>query len=224
MLSAQTLSGNETSRISPSVYTNCFPNSYQFWLHRSTSLWIVLKRSAFSPVISASLYIVSIRVHSYWFLSHRCAFLSIRCDSHWFVLVRSTHSYCIVVHRVYTVLILIGLYVIVAHLISWERDQGNVLFNDALNTFYLRLYGVGHMIKDHSDSERGNPLPPHGLLFPINSNGSFYMHHHTDRIAHTTAFVTPVVDHWLEREGSIRRPIAPWANALTTELHLAPNW
>ena len=49
----------------------------------------------------------------------------------------------------------------------------NVLFNDALNTFYLRLYGVGHMVKDHSDSERGNPLPPHGLLFPISSKGSF---------------------------------------------------
>ena len=39
--------------------------------------------------------------------------------------------------------------------------------------FILRLYGVGHMVKDHSDCERGNPLPPHGLLFPINSNGSF---------------------------------------------------
>ena len=26
------------------------------------------------------------------------------------------------------------------------------------------------------------------------------MHHATDRIAHTTAFVTPVVEHWLERE------------------------
>ena len=46
------------------------------------------------------------------------------------------------------------------------------------------------------------------------------------------AFVTPVVEHWLEREiaqcvhheGSIRRPIAPWANALTTEIHLAPPW
>ena len=38
------------------------------------------------------------------------------------------------------------------------------LFNDALNTFYLRLYGVRHMVKDHSDSERGNPLPPHRLL------------------------------------------------------------
>ena len=53
------------------------------------------------------------------------------------------------------------------------RKEGNVLFNDALNTFYLRLYGVKHMVKDHSDSERGNPLPPHGLLFPINSKGSF---------------------------------------------------
>ena len=44
------------------------------------------------------------------------------------------------------------------------RKEGNVLFNDALNTFYLRLYGVGHMVKDHSDSERGNLLPPHGPL------------------------------------------------------------
>ena len=34
--------------------------------------------------------------------------------------------------------------------------EGNVLFNDALNTFYLRLYGVRHMLKDHSDRERGN--------------------------------------------------------------------
>ena len=54
------------------------------------------------------------------------------------------------------------------------QKEGNVLFNDALNTFYLRLYGVGHMVKNHSDSERGNlPLPPHGLLFSISSKGSF---------------------------------------------------
>ena len=33
------------------------------------------------------------------------------------------------------------------------RKEGNVLFNDALNTFYLQLYGVGHMVKDHSDRE-----------------------------------------------------------------------
>ena len=51
--------------------------------------------------------------------------------------------------------------------------ERNVLFNDALNTFYLRLYGVRHMVKDHSDSEKGNPLPPHRLLLSINSKGSF---------------------------------------------------
>ena len=53
------------------------------------------------------------------------------------------------------------------------RKEGNVLFNDALNTFHLRLYGVRHMVKDHSDGDRGNPLPSQGLLFMINSKGSF---------------------------------------------------
>ena len=53
------------------------------------------------------------------------------------------------------------------------KEERSVLFNNALNTFYWRLYGVGHMVKDHSDSEKGNPLPPHGLLFPISSKGSF---------------------------------------------------
>ena len=55
------------------------------------------------------------------------------------------------------------------------------------------------MVMDHSDSEKGNLLPPHRLLLSINSKGSFIcMHLPTDRIAHTTAFVTPVVEHWLE--------------------------
>ena len=34
------------------------------------------------------------------------------------------------------------------------------------------------------------------------------MHHPSDRIAHTTAFVTPVVKHWLERE------IAQWVHPM----------
>ena len=54
-----------------------------------------------------------------------------------------------------------------------RKEEEYVLFNDALNTFYLRLYGVKHMVKDHSYGERGNLLLPHGLLFPINSKGSF---------------------------------------------------
>ena len=85
--------------------------------------------------------------------------------------------------------------------IRWnERKEENVLFNDALNTFCI--YG-------YIASEETRCCHP------------------TDRIAHTTAFVTPVVEHWLEREiahwvhyeGSIRRPIASWTKALTTELH-----
>ena len=34
------------------------------------------------------------------------------------------------------------------------------------------------------------------------------MHHPTDRIAHITAFVTPVVEHWLEQE------IAQWVHSM----------
>ena len=54
-----------------------------------------------------------------------------------------------------------------------DVTERKVLFNDALNTFYLRLYGVTHMVKDHSDSEEGNPLPPHRLILSISSKGSF---------------------------------------------------
>ena len=53
------------------------------------------------------------------------------------------------------------------------------------------------MVKDHSDSEKGNPQPPHRLLLSINPSVLLYS---TDRIAHTMAFVTQVVEHWLERE------------------------
>ena len=59
------------------------------------------------------------------------------------------------------------------YLLLKSGQEGNVLFNDALNTFYLRLYDVRHMVKNHSDSEGEYPLPPHGLLFPISSKGSF---------------------------------------------------
>ena len=72
------------------------------------------------------------------------------------------------------------------------------------------------MVKAHSDSEETGC--PH------------YMYHTSDWIAHTTAFVTPVVEHWLERE------MANWVHlmkdrsddqsnherTLTTELHVAP--
>ena len=48
--------------------------------------------------------------------------------------------------------------------------EGNVLFNDALKTFYLQLHGIRHMINNNSHSKKGNSLPPlHRLLFLISS-------------------------------------------------------
>ena len=46
--------------------------------------------------------------------------------------------------------------------ISSLKKEEHFLFNNTLNTFYLRLYHVRH-----------NPLPPHGLLFPISSKRYF---------------------------------------------------
>ena len=70
-----------------------------------------------------------------------------------------------------------------------ERER-NVLFNDALNTFYLRLYGVRHMVKDHSDSEKGNPVSSHRLLLSINNKVVFYMHHPTEQTYHGLCYTS----------------------------------
>ena len=72
-----------------------------------------------------------------------------------------------------------------------------------LTTHSTRLYGVRHMVKDHSDSERGNLLPPHGLLIPISSKGSFICII-PQKGWHIPQPLLHVVDHWLERE------IAQW--------------
>ena len=55
------------------------------------------------------------------------------------------------------------------------------------------------MVKDHSDSERGNPLLPHGLRFPIAAMVLLYapFHHSTHSTYHG---LTSVVEHWRERE------------------------
>ena len=92
---------------------------------------------------------------------------------------------------------------------GYEREREREMFYlTTHSTHFIYGYMASVNIKDHSDSEKGNPLPPHRLLLSINSKGSFYMHHPTDRITHTTAFVTPVVEHWLERE------IAQWVHPM----------
>ena len=59
---------------------------------------------------------------------------------------------------------------------GWK--EGNVLFKDALNTFYVWLYDITHMVKNHSDSERRNSLPPHGLSFLLAARVILYAPSH----------------------------------------------
>ena len=54
--------------------------------------------------------------------------------------------------------------------------------------FILRLYGIGHMVKDHSDSERGNHM---GYSFRLAARVLFYASSHRQDN-------TPVVEHWLD--------------------------
>ena len=63
-----------------------------------------------------------------------------------------------------------------SELIYFKERKGNVLFTDALNTFYLRLYGVRHMVKDHSDSEKVNPLLPQ-WVHPMKDRSDDSSHH-----------------------------------------------
>ena len=52
------------------------------------------------------------------------------------------------------------------------NEGRNVLFNDTQHILFS--YMVSDKVKDHSEYERRNLLPPvHGLLFPISSKGSF---------------------------------------------------
>ena len=41
------------------------------------------------------------------------------------------------------------------------------------STHFIYGYMASDMVKDHSDSEKGNPLSPHRLLLSISSKGSF---------------------------------------------------
>ena len=71
------------------------------------------------------------------------------------------------------------------------RKEGNVLFNNTLNTFYLRLYGVRHMVKDHSDSEKGNPLRHVGYSFRLAARVLLYASsHRLDSTYHSLCYTS----------------------------------
>ena len=78
---------------------------------------------------------------------------------------------------------------VVEHWLEREIAQWVHPMNDRSNDpFYLWLYGVEHIVKDHLESKKVNQLPPlHGLLFPISSKGAFICTNQQT-----------VVEHWLK--------------------------
>ena len=64
------------------------------------------------------------------------------------------------------------------YLVGYSVKEKNVLFNDALNTFYLRLYGFRHMVKDHSDSEKGTRCRHIGYSYRLTARVLFYAPSH----------------------------------------------
>ena len=87
------------------------------------------------------------------------------------------------------------------------------------------------MLKHHSDSESGNPCRHIGYSFGLTARVILYeLSHRQDNTFHGLCYtcrgaLTGKRNSSLSppHEGSIRRPIAPWANGLTTELRLVPS-
>ena len=42
------------------------------------------------------------------------------------------------------------IYTKITALVLLKKEEGNVLFNDALNTFYLWLYGIIHIAREET--------------------------------------------------------------------------
>ena len=54
------------------------------------------------------------------------------------------------------------------------------------------------MVEERSDSERGNLLCHMGYSFRLAARVLLYASSHIQDNTHAMAFVTPVVEHWLE--------------------------
>ena len=79
--------------------------------------------------------------------------------------------------------------------VMWDRTYNRNFFYLMIHSthFILWSYSLAHMVKDCSDSKKGNLLLSHGLLFPISSKGSFIIckHPRQDSTYH---------DIWIEQE------------------------
>ena len=84
---------------------------------------------------------------------------------------------------------------------KWKKE-GNVLFDNAINTFYLRLYGDRHMVKDHSNRKETRCCHI-GYSFQLAARVLLYAPSHIPQ-----PLLHPVMEHWLEQE------IAQWVHPM----------
>ena len=107
---------------------------------------------------------------------------------------------------------------------NWcNKKEENVLSKNALNTFYLRLYGVRHMVLSTTQIVREETHCRHmGYSFRLTARVLLYApSHRQDNTYHGLCYTshgalagTRNSSIGPPHEGSMRRPIAPWANAL----------
>ena len=96
--------------------------------------------------------------------------------------------------------------------------------------FILWLYGIGHMVKATQIVIEKTCCHHMGYSFRLAARVLLYASsHRQDNTYHSLCYTShlALAGTWNRsmgspHEGSIQRPIAPWANAHTTELHLAP--
>ena len=80
------------------------------------------------------------------------------------------------------------------------KNEGNILINDTLNTFYLQLYVVRHMVKDIQIAIE-ETLCRHYMVYSFSLAARAILDvpsHRQDNLYHS--IVTPVVEHWLRLE------------------------
>ena len=86
-----------------------------------------------------------------------------------------------------------------------KKQINNVLFNDALNTYIYGYMASDIWLRTILIVRKETRCRHIGYSYRLTARVLLYA---TDRITHTTAFVTPVVEHWLERE------IAQWVHPM----------
>ena len=103
-----------------------------------------------------------------------------------------------------------------------SEEEGNVIFNDAVSTFYFCLCGVRHMVKDHSYSKRGNmQVPLHGYSFWLATRVLLYVPSHRKDSSYHRALAWTEIAQWVHHARLIWQRITPWVDS-TTQLHLIP--